>query len=247
MTEDKRKELWQQYSENKTSELRGKLIIEYLDIVKIKAKKLYVDLNFKVEYDDLFSSGVFGLIDAIDKFDLKRDIKFETYANTRVYGAIIDYVRKTNWKPRTVISKQKSLEKAIKKIRTEKNREPTDEEIAKELNITLSKLKKWYTQVNVNLTSLDELIEKRNTDALSLSDNVHPEDIFIKIETKELLYKAISKLTEKQRTVIVLYYFKGLTDIEIGRTLKKGTQNITFLRLRALKNLKKSLNNYIKK
>lgn len=247
MTDDKRKELWQQYSENKTSELRGKLIIEYLDIVKIKAKKLYVDLNFKVEYDDLFSSGVFGLIDAIDKFDLKRDIKFETYANTRVYGAIIDYVRKMNWKPRTVISKQKSLEKAIKKIRTEKNREPTDKEIAKELNITLNKLKKWYTQVNVNLTSLDELIEKRNTDALSLSDNVHPEDIFIKIETKELLYKAISKLTEKQRTVIVLYYFKGLTDIEIGKTLKKGTQNITFLRLRALKNLKKSLNKYIKK
>ena len=108
-------------------------------------------------------------------------------------------------------------------------------------------MKKWYSQVNVNLTSLDELIEKRNTDALSLSDNVHHEDIFIKIETKELLYKAISKLTEKQRNVIVLYYFKGLTDIEIGKTLKKGTQNITFLRLRALKNLKKSLNKYIKK
>ena len=198
MTEDKRKELWQQYSENKTSELRGKLIIEYLDIVKIKAKKLYVDLNFKVEYDDLFSSGVFGLIDAIDKFDLKRDIKFETYANTRVYGAIIDYVRKTNWKPRTVIS-------------------------------------------------MDEIIEKRNTDTLSLSDNVHPEDIFIKIETKELLYKAISRLTEKQRTVIVLYYFKGLTDIEISKLSKTSTQNITLMRLRALKNLKKSLNEYINK
>ena len=245
MTEDKRKELWQQYSENKTSELRGKLIIEYLDIVKIKAKKLYVDLNFKVEYDDLFSSGVFGLIDAIDKFDLKRDIKFETYANTRVYGAIIDYVRKTNWKPRTVISKQNSLEKTITKIRTEKNREPTDEEIAKELNITLSKLKKWYTQVNVNLTSLDELIEKRNTDALSLSDNVHPEDIFIKIETKELLYKAISKLTEKQRTVIVLYYFKGLTDTDISKILKVTVSNVTAMRIRALRKLKSCLEKYI--
>lgn len=246
MTEEQRKELWQQYADNKTYETRNKLISEYLSTVKAVASKLYINLNFNVEYDDLFSCGVFGLIDAIDKFNLERGIKFETYASTRVRGAIIDHIRKMDWIPKTIRQKQKDLEKAIKKIETEKKRTPKDEEIASELNISLSKLKKWYIQTNVsNIVSLDGLIEQRNSDALSITNYEYPERTFIRNETKKLLIKAISELTDKQRNVIILYYFKELTDTDISKILKVTVSNVTAMRIRALRKLKSCLEKYI--
>lgn len=246
MTEEQRKELWQQYADNKTYETRNKLISEYLSIVKAVASKLYINLNFNVEYDDLFSCGVFGLIDAIDKFNLERGIKFETYASTRVRGTIIDHIRKMDWIPKTIRQKQKDLEKAIKKIETEKKRTPKDDEIAAELNISLSKLKKWYIQTNVsNIVSLDGLIEQRNSDALSITNYEYPERTFIRNETKKLLIKAISELTDKQRNVIILYYFKGLTDTDISKILKVTVSNVTAMRIRALRKLKSCLEKYI--
>lgn len=139
MTEEERKELWQQYADNKSSEIREKLIIEYAGLVKIVAGRLSMYLGYNVEYDDLVGYGTFGLIDAIDKFNLCRGVKFETYASLRIRGAILDQIRKMDWIPRTLRQKQKKLDNALKKIEAEKGRTATDEEVAQELNITLDR------------------------------------------------------------------------------------------------------------
>ena len=116
MTEEERKELWQQYADTKSSEIREKLIIEYAGLVKIVAGRLSMYLGYNVEYDDLVGYGTFGLIDAIDKFNLCRGVKFETYASLRIRGAILDQIRKMDWIPRTLRQKQKKLDNALKKI-----------------------------------------------------------------------------------------------------------------------------------
>ena len=133
-TADKEK-LWDAYRQKKTQETREQLIIEYAQLVKLVAGRLSMYLGHNVEYDDLVSYGIFGLIDAIDKFDLEKNVKFETYASLRIRGAILDQIRKMDWLPRSIRQKQKKIDAAMAKIETEKGHVATDEEIAEELSL----------------------------------------------------------------------------------------------------------------
>ena len=136
MDEAGKKRLWDDYEKTKSPEIREKIILEYAPLVKLVAGRLSMYLGYNVEYEDLVSYGIFGLIDAIDKFDNMKEVKFETYASLRIRGAILDQIRKMDWIPRTIRQKQKKIEAVMKEIELLNGREATDEEIARKLGIT---------------------------------------------------------------------------------------------------------------
>ena len=160
MDEVGRNKLWQEYMQTGKSEIREQLIAEYAQLVKLVAGRLSMYLGYNVEYDDLVGYGIFGLIDAIDKFDYSKNVKFESYASLRIRGAILDQIRKMDWLPRSIRQKQKKIDAAMSKIETEKGHVATDEEIAEELEITVDELNSWQGQTKAsNLISLDEYTE----------------------------------------------------------------------------------------
>ena len=146
MDENSKEKLWDLYAKNKNPELREKIIIEYAPLVKLVAGRLSMYLGYNVEYEDLVSYGIFGLIDAIDKYDFNKNVKFETYASLRIRGAILDQIRKMDWIPRSVRQKQKKIESAMSKLETEYGRAATDEEIARELDISTEELDEWTSE-----------------------------------------------------------------------------------------------------
>ena len=133
MKEVERQKIWEKYTKNPTQEMREQIIIEYAPLVKIVAGRLSMYLGGNVEYEDLVSYGVFGLIDAIDKFDTNKDVKFETYASLRIRGSILDQIRKMDWIPRTVRQRQRKIDEAIKSLEARTGKTPTDEMLAEEL------------------------------------------------------------------------------------------------------------------
>ena len=158
-TVDKEK-LWEAYRKKPSQELREQLIIEYSQLVKLVAGRLSMYLGYNVDYDDLVSYGIFGLIDAIDKFDLTKNVKFETYASLRIRGAILDQIRKMDWIPRTVRQRQRKMDEAIKVIEMRTGKTATDEELAVELEISQDELCNWQSQLKVtNVVSLNEFEE----------------------------------------------------------------------------------------
>lgn len=246
-TVDKQK-LWDEYRKKRTPELREKIIIEYAGLVKVVAGRLSMYLGYNVEYDDLVGYGTFGLIDAIDKYDFDKGVKFETYASVRIRGAILDQIRKMDWIPRTLRQKQKKVDAAYKKIELETGRPATDEEIAKELEISLDELDDWQNQTKVsNLISLDDYMEQGETkvEIASSEDYVQPEKVVEQQALKQILIDALELLTEKEKKVIVLYYYEELTLKEISSILEVTESRVSQLHTKALQKLKNKLGNNV--
>lgn len=245
MNEESRQKLWAEFSKSKSAQIREQIIIEYAGLVKVVAGRLSMYLGYTVEYDDLVGYGVFGLIDAIDKFDLFKGVKFETYASLRIRGAILDQIRKMDWIPRTLRQKQKKMDTAFQKLEMELGRAATEEEIALELDITVEELDSWMNQVKLtNLVSLDEFMEQgsevKSENQLS-SHFDQPEQVVEKQELKEMLIAAIELLTDNERKVITLYYYEELTLKEISRVLEVSESRISQLHTKALQKMKKKL------
>ena len=157
MDELGRSRLWERYMASHDSEIREQLITEYAQLVKLVAGRMNMYLGYNVEYDDLVGYGVFGLIDAIDKFDFGKNVKFETYTSLRIRGAILDQIRKMDWIPRSLRQKQKKIDTAMAKIEAETGKVVTDELLAAELGISIDELSEWQGQMkSSNLISLDE-------------------------------------------------------------------------------------------
>ena len=214
--------LWDEYAANPTPALREKLIIEYSPLVKIVAGKMSMYLGNNVEYDDLVSYGIFGLIDAIDKFDVHKDVKFETYASLRIKGAILDQIRKMDWIPRTIRQRQRALDTATKEIWQRTGRQPTDEELAEELGMTEDEYYSFISALKItNLVSLNEFMEAGgNEPAMDTKKNSYFEQPEEKVSREELSAKlndALGVLTDREKKVILLYYYEDLTLKEIGR------------------------------
>lgn len=193
MDDTGKKKLWEDYANTKSPEIREKIILEYAPLVKVVAGRLSMYLGYNVEYEDLVSYGIFGLIDAIDKFDCLKDVKFETYASLRIRGAILDQIRKMDWIPRTIRQKQKRIDAAIKEIETQYGRSATDEEIAKLLGITDEEYLDWQSQMKItNVVSLNEFLEQGsevsneagNTKSAAFDS---PEEILERDELKKML------------------------------------------------------------
>lgn len=245
MDEAKRSKLWEKYSQKQDSETREALIIEYVPLVKLVSGRLSMYLGYTVEYEDLVSYGIFGLIDAIDKFDHRKGIKFETYASLRIRGAILDQIRKMDWIPRSVRQKQRQIDAAITKLESAEDKTATDEEIAKELDISLEEYYVWQGQTKVTgIASIDEFVEQgievRAFDNQKYADN-EPEKVYEKEELKNLLKKSLDKLTEKERMVVVLYYYEELTLKEISSVLEVSESRVSQLHTKALQKMKQIL------
>lgn len=247
MNTEERAKLWEEYSKQKTSEGRENIIIEYANLVKIVAGRLSMYLGYNVEYDDLVGYGVFGLIDAVDKFDYSKGVKFETYASFRIRGAILDEIRKMDWVPRTLRQKQRKIDAAYQKIEAELGKVATDEEIAQELEITVEEFDLWQSQTKVsNLISLDEYLEQGSEvkmDAGLGSTFETPEKVVEKEEVKQVLLATLESLTEKEKQVILFYYYEELTLKEISSILEVTESRISQLHTKALQKLRIKLGN----
>ncbi len=249
MDEAGRARLWDDYARNKSPEIREKIILEYAPLVKLVAGRLSMYLGYNVEYDDLVGYGVFGLIDAIDKYDNMKAVKFETYASLRIRGAILDQIRKMDWIPRTIRQKQKKIDVAMKEIEALKGRAATDEEIAKSLGISDDEYLSWQSQMKVTgVVSLDEFMEA-GSEVPSGQSTQHrfegPEEVIEKNEMKKVLAQALELLTEKEKKVILLYYYEDLTLKEISNVLEVSESRISQLHTRALQKMKTKMGNYM--
>jgi len=247
MTEAEKVKLWEDYSKTRNQDMRETLILEYAPLVKIIAGRLSMYLGYNVDYDDLVSYGIFGLIDAIDKFDYYKGIKFETYASLRIRGAILDQIRKMDWLSRTMRQKQKSWEAALRKLEAQLGRKPTDEEIAEEMEISLEELCSIEGQSMTSvMISLDDCLEQgRESKELVQESNVfsNPEYMVEQEELKEIIAETLETLTEKERRVIVLYYYEELTLKEISHIMEVSESRVSQLHTRGLQKLKERLGN----
>jgi len=248
--EEALRELWQRYKKTGDPDLRERLILHYSPLVKYVAGRVGVGLPPNIEQADLVSYGIFGLIDAIEKFDLDRAIKFETYAISRIRGAIIDELRAIDWIPRSVRYKAREVEKAYAKLEGELHRTPTEAEVAADLGIALEDLHQIFSQVSfVNVVALDELLSVggEKGDKLSLVDTLEdpkaedPVLAFESEETKFLLAKAINMLPEREKIVVTLYYYEGLTLAEIGQVLGVTESRICQMHTKAVLQLRGKL------
>lgn len=245
MNEENRNKMWEDYAKSKTPQLREQIIIEYAGLVKIVAGRLSMYLGYTVEYDDLVGYGTFGLIDAIDKFDLMKGVKFETYASLRIRGAILDQIRKMDWIPRTLRQKQKKIELAYQKLELEQGRAGTDEEVAQLIGISVEEFLTWQNQTKItNLVSLDEFLEQGSEvkmDVGSSSQFEQPEKVMEKEEMKKALVETLQHLTENEKKVITLYYYEELTLKEISHILEVSESRVSQLHTKALQKMKQKL------
>ncbi len=218
--------LWERYSSDPTREVRDQLIVHYSPLVKYVASRVAAGLPQNVEQADLVSYGIFGLIDAIDKFDTGRGYKFETYAISRIKGAMLDELRSMDWVPRSVRTKAKRIEQANAKLETKLGRAPSDEELADELGVTMDELETMLSKISfVGVVALDEMLSGgERGDSMTLGDTIPdkgagPVGSFEVEEMRQLLAESINSMTEREKIVLTLYYYEGLTLAEIGRVL----------------------------
>ncbi|MGI5911173.1 MAG: FliA/WhiG family RNA polymerase sigma factor [Syntrophomonadaceae bacterium] len=242
--------IWIQYKEKKNIEARDDLIVHYAYLVKYVANRLAINLSSMVELDELISYGIEGLIDAIDKFDYKRNIKFETYAITRIRGSIIDGLRTMDWVPVSIRQKSKEIEKVFTKLEGKLGRAATDAEVAQEMGLSLNEYYKLLRQIAPStIISLDDFIsgdegddqKKRIVDLVEDYDASDALELLELAEVKELLAKTISRLPDKEKKIVSLYYYEGLTLKEIGMVLGLSESRISQLHTKAILRLRGSL------
>ncbi len=244
-------ELWASYKRESTADTRERLILHYSPLVKFVAGRVAAGLPQNIEQSDLVSYGIFGLIDAIDKFDPGRGFKFETYAIARIKGAIIDELRSIDWVPRSVRAKARSIERAYSKLENELKRRPDDPEVAKELGMSEGELGQVLSQISfVGLVALDELLggggnaERGGTTTVgdTLADRANdPVEAFEVDEMKHLLADMINRMGDRERLVLTLYYYEGLTLAEIGAVLGVTESRVCQIHTKAILQLRSRL------
>ncbi|NMA04428.1 MAG: FliA/WhiG family RNA polymerase sigma factor [Clostridiales bacterium] len=231
--------LWHSYKHNRNLQAKTKLIEHYIQLVKVIAGRLYTSYGTNVEYDDLVSYGIFGLIDAIEKFDLDKQVKFRTYAQIRIRGAIIDELRSLDWIPRSIRQKARQIEETYSKLENQLGRSVFDMEVADELGITIKELQDVLMQTNsFNIVSLEETILENNIASKQEEQNDLPEKVICVKETHNALKDHIEKLPEREKQVISLYYYNNLTYKEIGAVLQVSESRVSQLHSKAILRLR---------
>jgi RNA polymerase sigma factor FliA len=237
------KDVWIEYKRTRAESLRNVLMENYLHLVRYNAERIHVKLPDEVELDDLMSAGIFGLMDAINAFDLERGVKFETYCAPRIRGAILDELRSMDWVPRLVRSRAHKLDAATKSLETELGRGPTNEEVARRLKVSMSEFekmakdssavglvslsRKWFeTDSNKDVREIDVLEDKRGSDPVR---EIQRKDL------KDLITKGLSRA---ERLIIILYYFEEMTMKEIGATLDLSESRVSQMHSSILARLK---------
>lgn len=241
--------VWRQWKEAPSPELRDRLILHYSPLVKYVASRVSVGLPQSVEQADLVSYGIFGLIDAIEKFEPDRGVKFETYAIRRVRGAIIDELRSIDWVPRSVRAKARSIETAFSTLEGELGRSPTDTELAKALGLTENELQNTYTQISfVGVVALDDMFPRsgERNETATLADTIAdrgegPMGLYEVEELRQALAMALNRMPEREKIVLTLYYYEGMTLAEIGEVLGVTESRVCQIHTRAVLQLRSRL------
>lgn len=243
--------MWTKYKESRDPQSREDLVVKYAPLVRYVAGRMAMGLPSQVELDDLESYGLFGLLEAIERFDPMRGVKFETYATTRIRGAIIDGLRADTWAP-ALKQKAKQMEQAQALLETQLGRDPTDEELAGKLGLSLSDLARRQAEVSAAvMLSLDETSSSSDEgEGLSVADRLQdptspdPEAEAMFSERRDALAKAIEKLSEKERLVVTLFYYEGLTAKEIALVMNLSVARISQLHSKAILRLRGRLSRH---
>ena len=235
-------DIWEEFTKNKYPALRDKFIRQYMPLVKYVAGKVATGLPASVEFDDLVGYGQFGLLDAINKYDTSKNVKFKTYAVTRIRGAIFDELRQIDWVPRSVRQKSREIEDAIVSLESKLGRTASDSEIATSLNMSEDEYHKTIMKVSgTSVLSLNDIwYTGDENDNMSIGSNIespsslNPDVIAEREEIRKVVAEAISELPEKEKLVIVLYYHEDLTFKEIGDVLEVSESRISQLHAKAI-------------
>lgn len=238
--------LWTEYKEKGGQGLRDRLIVHYSPLVKFVAGRVGAGLPRSVDQADLVSYGIFGLIDAIEKFEPERGFKFETYAINRIKGAILDELRALDWVPRSVRSRAREIERSLAELEHREQRSVSDDELAQHMGKDLDNLRGDLAEIStLGLVALDEVLGPESSSSLSdmISDRsgMSPEAAFQKEETRRLLADAINRLPERERLVLTLYYFEGLTLAEIGDVLSVTESRVCQIHAKSVMSLRNRL------
>ncbi len=241
-------EMWADYKRSGDRDARNRLVLNYAPLVKFVAGRLASGLPHTIEQADLVSYGMFGLINAIDRFDPDLGPKFETYAVTRIRGAILDELRSVDWVPRSLRAKSRAVQKAYSNLEGDLGRNPTDAEVAKELGITEAALADIFTKISFfGLVALDETMSgSSDDDRLTVGDTIadggpSPTAALEEREDRELLHRAIGRLPEREQLVLNLYYFENFTLAEIGQALAVTESRVCQIHTKAVIRLRSKL------
>jgi len=241
------KDLWRRYKRDGDDRARERLVVAYSPLVKYVSGRMASGLPAHVEEADLISYGLGGLISAIERFELEREIKFETYAITRIKGSIIDELRSLDWVPRSVRARARAIERANTKLEHKLQRAPTDEEMSKELEMTVGDFQDALLQIsNSTVAALDELwtVSDASGDQVSLLDTLQdtgapdPAAAMDATELKDRIADAIARLPEREKLVVALYYYENLTLREIGEVLGVTESRVSQLHTKAVLRLR---------
>jgi RNA polymerase sigma factor for flagellar operon FliA len=241
--------LWVDYKSARDQHVRDQLLLHYSPLVKYVAGRVAVGLPQNVEHADLVSYGIFGLIDAVEKFDPERGYKFETYAIARIKGAILDELRSIDWVPRSVRAKARALEKAYAKLEGQLHRTPSDEEVAAELGLSDDQFQALLGQLSfVGLVALDELlsVSGERGESMTLGDTIPdagegPVGAYEVEEMRQLLAESINRMPEREKIVLTLYYYEGLTLAEIGQVLGVTESRVCQIHTKAVLQLRSKI------
>ncbi|MHC4443950.1 MAG: FliA/WhiG family RNA polymerase sigma factor [Planctomycetota bacterium] len=245
-TEQDVRQVWVDYQADHDRELRNQLMEYYLPLVKATAERISAKLPSEVDVDDLISAGIFGLIDAIEAFDLERGVKFETYCSPRIRGAILDELRNMDWVPRLVRSRAHQLENVTKVLRAELGRLPTEDEIAEKLAVGKAEFDKIMRDANaVSLVSLSRRCfdedSERELQEIDILADVTSSDPVLEYQQNEVRNTVIKKLTKIERLIVVLYYYEQMTMKEIGATLDLSESRVSQMHSGILNRLRHQL------
>ncbi len=240
------RDVWAEFKVVRTQQARNELMEHYLPLVKYTADRISAKLPSEVDVDDLISAGVFGLMDAIEAFDLERGVKFETYCSPRIRGAILDELRNMDWVPRLVRSRAHKLENATKVLRAELGRLPSDDELAHKLAVSRPELDRLMRDATaVSLVSLsrkfydsDSNRELQEIDMLEDRKSTDPVQVSQKKDLRELVMSTLSRI---ERLIVVLYYYEEMTMKEIGATLDLSESRVSQMHSSILNRLKNQL------
>jgi RNA polymerase sigma factor FliA len=239
--------LWRRFKSQNDTVARDRLIVTYAPLVKYVAGRMSSALPAHVEETDLISYGLLGLISAVERYDPGREVKFETYAASRIKGAIIDELRALDWVPRSVRSRAREIEQKAAELEHQLQRAPTDEELAEALELSLNDFHDFISQIaNSSIVALDEMwsVTASGADTLSLMDTIgdqrapDPAHLLDIAELRDGLADAIAKLPEREKIVVALYYYDGLTLREIGDVLGVTESRVSQLHTKAILRLK---------